>query len=187
MRNGLQFVGRIPYPATEPKHLLVASEVATMDFLHLHGLPVPKIYGYSTTSENSAGTEYIFMGLVRGMNLGDVWFDMPEKARIIVVTKLVELEARLFALQFPASGSLYYAKDLEHYSNKVAIHSAESLAGEGFCIGPDTTLSQWYGRRLGLQIDRGPCKYQLSCPHLPNSCSQSYDVTSIHSQTMQLG
>jgi hypothetical protein len=30
MRDGFQMVARIPYPMTEPKHLLVASEVATM-------------------------------------------------------------------------------------------------------------------------------------------------------------
>ncbi|KAI4609381.1 hypothetical protein J4E80_008631 [Alternaria sp. BMP 0032] len=112
MRDGFQFVGRIPYPVTEPKHLVVASEVATMDFLRLHGIPVPKVYSYSATSENAAGTEYIFMEFIRGMNLGDIWFDLPEKARITVVSKLVELESKLFALEFQASGSLYYTKDL---------------------------------------------------------------------------
>ena len=90
MRDGFQFVGRIPYPATEPKHLVVASEVATMDFLRLHGIPVPEIYSYSNTSENAAGTEYLFMELVRGTNLGDVWFDLPEKARITVVKNIVQ-------------------------------------------------------------------------------------------------
>src|ERR1700733_12339148 len=42
MRDGFQFAGRIPYPVTEPKDLVVASEVATMDFLRSHGIPVPK-------------------------------------------------------------------------------------------------------------------------------------------------
>jgi hypothetical protein len=42
MCDGFQFVGRIPYPITEPKHLVVASEVATMDFLRSHDIPVPK-------------------------------------------------------------------------------------------------------------------------------------------------
>jgi predicted Ser/Thr protein kinase len=112
MHDGFQFVGRIPYPVTEPKQSVVASEVATMEFLRSHGIPVPKIYDYSATSENLAGTEYLFMELVRGTNLGDIWFELSEKARITAVTKLVELETRLFALPFPASGSLYYAKDL---------------------------------------------------------------------------
>ncbi|KAH2984236.1 hypothetical protein KXV25_001497 [Aspergillus fumigatus] len=55
MRDGFQFVARIPYPVTEPKSLLVASEVATIDFLRSHGIPVPKIYGYSAVADNPAG------------------------------------------------------------------------------------------------------------------------------------
>lgn len=159
MHDGFQFVGRIPYPATEPKRLVIASEVATMDFLRMNGIPVPKIYGYSTTSENLAGTEYIFMELVRGSNLGDIWFDLSEKARITVVTRLVELESRLFTLPFPASGSLYYAKDLGVETEKIALLTSETSPESCFCVGPDTRLSLWYGRRSQLDVDRGPCKY----------------------------
>lgn len=165
MRDGLQFIGRIPYPMTEPKNLVIGSEVATMDFLRLHGVPVPRVYGYSTTSENAAGTECIFMELVRGTNLGDIWFDMSEKARIVIITKLVELEARLFAFRFPASGSIYYAKDLPDSSNKVDIPIPDSTLNGRFCMGPDTTFRLWYGKRLGLEIDRGPCKYRLHRTH----------------------
>ncbi|KAH7377310.1 hypothetical protein BKA66DRAFT_422392 [Pyrenochaeta sp. MPI-SDFR-AT-0127] len=156
MRDGLQFVGRIPYLVTEPRHLVVASEAATMDFLRSHDIPVPKVYSYSTTSENAAGTEYIFMELIRGTNLGDIWYDLSEKARITVVTKLVELESRLFALQFPASGSLYYSKDLQEDSNRIVVHTADSVLNGRFCVGPDTRLSLWHGKRLNIQVDRGP-------------------------------
>jgi hypothetical protein len=54
MRDGFQFVGRIPYPVTQPKRLVIASEVATMDFLRSHGIPVPKVYSYLATPENVA-------------------------------------------------------------------------------------------------------------------------------------
>lgn len=162
MHDGFQFVGRIPYPVTEPKHLIVASEVATMDFLRSQGIPVPKIYDYSATSDNLAGTEYLFMELVSGTNLGDIWFNLSEKARVTVVTKLVELESRLFALPFPASGSLYYTKDLQANCKKVDVPIADSAKESRFCIGPDTRLSLWYGKRLNIQADRGPCTYQLS-------------------------
>ncbi|KAH8719227.1 kinase-like domain-containing protein [Phaeosphaeriaceae sp. PMI808] len=157
MHDGIQFVGRIPYPGTEPKQLVIASEVATMDFLHLHDLPVPKIYSYSTTSQNPAGTKYLFMELVKGTNLGDIWFDLSGKARISIVNKLVELESRLFELRFPASGSLYYTKDLEAKYNKIDFSDTNSHHNH-FCIGPDTRLSLWYGKRLDLQISRGPYK-----------------------------
>lgn len=185
MQDGFQFVGRVPYPITEPKHLVVASEVATMDFLRLHGIPVPKIYSYSATSENSAGTEYLFMDLVRGTNLGEVWYDLSEKARITVVTKLVELESRLFALPFPASGSLYYTKDLPADSNKVDISIADPARSSCFCIGPDTRLVLWYGKRLGIQIDRGPCTYLPRYPYpFPLLTAQK---TSMQRRLLQLG
>ena len=157
MRDGFQFVGRIPYPVTEPKHLVVASEVATMDFLRLHGIPVPKIYSYSATSENAAGIEFIFMEYIRGMNLGDIWFDLPEKARIAVGTKLVKLESKLFALEFPASGSLYYNKDLPVGFSKVEVPITKSARDSDFCIGPDTSLRMWHGKRGNIQIHRRPC------------------------------
>ncbi|KAF1918728.1 hypothetical protein BDU57DRAFT_511458 [Ampelomyces quisqualis] len=156
MRDGFQFVGRIPYPVTEPKHLVVASEVATMDFLRLHNIPVPEVYSYSTTQENAAGTEYLFMELVCGKNLGDIWFDLSEKARIDVVTNLVELESRLFTLKFPASGSLYHIDDLPARFNKIDVPIAESARDTRFCIGPDTRLALWHGKRLNIQTDRGP-------------------------------
>ncbi|KAF2761663.1 hypothetical protein EJ05DRAFT_496565 [Pseudovirgaria hyperparasitica] len=156
MRDGFKFVGRIPYLTTGPKQLVVASEVATMDFLRSHGLPVPQIYSYSATSENSAGTEYVFMELIRGTNLGDIWFDLSEKARITVVSKLVEQESRLFALQFPASGSLYYTKDLQDGFNKVEVPNVSLARDSDFCVGPDTRFGLWYGKRGDVQVDRGP-------------------------------
>lgn len=55
-------------------------------FLRSHGIPVPKIYGYSAVADNPAGTEYIFMELVQGQNLGDIWFTLSEQERITLVT-----------------------------------------------------------------------------------------------------
>jgi len=50
----VSLVARIPHPATAPKGFAVASEVATMDFLRFHGIPVPKVYAYSATSDIAA-------------------------------------------------------------------------------------------------------------------------------------
>ena len=161
MRDGFQLVARIPYPLIQPKHLVVASEVATMDFLRLQGIPVPKVYGYSAVADNAAGSEYIFMEFVGGRNLGYIWDDMPGKDRRTVITKLVELESRLFALRFPASGSLYYTKDLQPEIDKVIF---PTMSDGYFCIGPDTRRALWYGKRLDLQVDRGPCKYEPCLP-----------------------
>jgi aminoglycoside phosphotransferase (APT) family kinase protein len=165
MCDGFQFVARIPYPVTVPKYFVIASEVATMNFLRSHGIPVPQIYGYSATPDNAAGTEYIFMELVRGTNWGDIWFEMTEKIRVKLIANLAELESRMFALQFPASGSLYYTKDLQAGTKKVDIPGYDSESENRFCVGPETTLRLWFGKRSSLPTDRGPCKYYLSLLH----------------------
>lgn len=168
MRDGFQFVVRIPFPVTEPKSLLVGSEVATIDYLRSRGFPVPRIFGYSTVADNPAGTAYICMELVQGTSLGDVWFDLSEQEQRVVITNLVQLESKLFALDFPASGSLYYCDDVPDEYPRIPIeHDAASANGEKhFCIGPDTSFRLWFGKRLKLQVERGPCKY--TCPTISN-------------------
>lgn len=111
------------------------------------------------------------MGLVDGTNLGDIWVDLSKKARITVVTKLVE---------FPASDSLYYTKDLPAEYKKVDVPIAESEQDSRFCIGPDTRLSLWYGKRLDIQVDRGRCTYQLCI------CVQTIDQTWTQQQLQHL-
>lgn len=159
MRDGFQFVGRIPYSTTEPNNLVIASEVATMDFLRSHGMPIPKMYSYSATAKNAAGTEYIFMERVQGTNLGDVWFDPFEKARITVVTKLVELESQLFTLKLPENGSLYYTKDLQDECEKIEVPVTDATSNGEFSIGPDPRLSFWHvnvtGNKRRVSPDEG--------------------------------
>ena len=153
MRDSFQLVARIPYPVTVPKSYTVASEVATMNYLRSFGLPIPNVYGYSPTSDNAAETEYIFMEFVNGTNLSDIWFDLEEQEIVSVVGQLVELEAKMMSICFPAGGSLYYAQDLEKLTGKAGI----LLKDKRFCVGPDVRLPLWYGKRSHLDVDRGPC------------------------------
>lgn len=44
MDDGFEVVAKIPYPLTIPKVLATESEVATLDFLHSKGIPVPRVY-----------------------------------------------------------------------------------------------------------------------------------------------
>ena len=154
MRGGFQMVARIPYPATIPKYFAVASEVATMALLRSSGLPIPEVYGYSPAPDNAAETEYIFMEFVEGTNLSDIWFDLGEGDIISISRQLVELESKMMSIAFPAGGSLYYTKDLEKVTGRPGI----PLEDERFCVGPETRLVLWYGRRSQLDVDRGPCR-----------------------------
>ena len=90
------------------------------------------------------------------MNLGDIWFSFSEQERATLVTKLVQLESRLFALRFPACGSLFYSDDLPDHNPRITVANPDST--RRFCIGPDTSLGLWYGRRLKLSVERGLCK-----------------------------
>lgn len=153
MHGGFQMVARIPYPVTIPKYFTVASEVATMDLLRSSGLPIPKVYGYSSVPDNVAETEYIFMEFIEGTSLSDIWFDLEEEDIVSVLCQLAKLESKMMSIPFPAGGSLYYTKDLE-----VAGKSGILLEDERFSVGPDTRLPLWYGRRSQLDVDRGPCR-----------------------------
>jgi len=39
--DGLAVIARLPYPCTIPRTFGIASEVATMQFLRQHGIPIP--------------------------------------------------------------------------------------------------------------------------------------------------
>jgi hypothetical protein len=41
-RDGFKVIARLPYPSTIPRRYGVASEVATMEFLRLYGVPFPR-------------------------------------------------------------------------------------------------------------------------------------------------
>jgi len=57
----------------------------------------------------------------------------------------------MISLSFPVGGSLYFSKDLD----KVVTRLDVLLDDKDFCIGPDTRLPLWYGRRTKLE---GPCR-----------------------------
>ncbi|KAJ7202551.1 protein kinase subdomain-containing protein PKL CAK Fmp29 [Mycena pura] len=158
MRDGFRMVARIPYPATTPKYLAVASEVATLAFLRSVKLPVPEVYGYSPTPDNAAGTEYIFMQFVEGSSLSDVLPNLKEGDIISILRQLAQLESKMMSMAFPAGGSLYFPEDLAKAPRSASgpIRPGIALENKLFCVGPETSLLLWYGRRAQLDVDRGP-------------------------------
>ncbi|RHZ55477.1 hypothetical protein CDV55_103246 [Aspergillus turcosus] len=149
--DGRHVIARLPYPSTAPEHYTVASEVATLDYLRLHGIPTPEVYAWCSTKANPVGAEYIIMEKLNGTPLGDTWYAMTPKEQHKIMKQIVEWEARLMSLEFPACGSLYYQKDLPT-ERKVSLPKNK---GE-FCIGPVANYSWWHGERSNLDIDRGP-------------------------------
>ncbi|KAF8884331.1 kinase-like domain-containing protein [Infundibulicybe gibba] len=153
LEDGFQLVARIPYPLLTPRAYSYASEVATMDFLRSKGVPIPQIYDYSFTSENEAGTEYILMQYAEGTDLSDIWFELKEDKIISLMDQLAKIESIVMSISFPVGGSIYYSQDLKKLSGSEGVPLEER-----FCIGPDVSISLWYGRREELDVFRGPYK-----------------------------
>jgi hypothetical protein len=72
------------------------------------------------------------MEKLTGKPIGDAWYDLSEQERLKVLLQIVELETKLFAIKLPASGSIYYARDLHPNTPKIDIPGSDS----GLCIGP---------------------------------------------------
>lgn len=154
MRDGLCMIARIPYPSTLPKRQAVASEVATLSFLRAKGIPTPKVLGYSA-DENPVGADYILMEKLSGTPLGDAWFDLSEQERLKIILQIVQLETKLFAIDLPASGSIYFDHDLTPDTPRIDISGSD----RGLCIGPYAALRWWFGERADMKLDRGPRTY----------------------------
>ncbi|KAI9042367.1 phosphotransferase family protein [Aspergillus affinis] len=152
MLDGTEVLARLPYPSTEPGRLVVASEVATLALLRAHSLPVPRVHAYSTDAKNPVGSEYIIMEKVPGRPLGDQWFELSDRERLKLLLQLVQLEAKVHAIELPASRSIYYPNDLPSDSPRILIPDSD------FCIGPNAALEWWFAERASLRIDRGPCE-----------------------------
>ena len=180
MRDGFRMVARIPYPATVPKYFAVTSEVATLAYLRSAGVPTPEVYRYSPTPDNAAGTEYILMQYIEGVNLADVLSDLEDENVTSILRKLVQLKSDMLSMVFPAGGSLYFAEDLANVPGSPSGLTKPSIAlkDKRFCIGPEASLPLWFGRRSQLDVDRGPCRpltyLLISSLQLMNRCRRNF-------------
>lgn len=159
-KDGQCVIARLPYPSTTPEHYAVASEVATLDYLQLHGICTPKVYAWCSTKTNPVGSEYIVMEKLGGTPLGDIWYSMTPREQHSMMKKIVHWEAQLMSLSFPAYGSIYYCKDLTS-EKKISLPGQKDFE---FCIGPISHYSWWHDGRNMLNVDRGPCKSIASEP-----------------------
>ncbi len=131
-----------------------------MEFLRLHGIPIPKVFDWSSSASNQVGSEYIIMERVQGRELADTWYTMTFKERMAVVEKIVDVERILFGVQLPASGSLFFKDSLNADVKSVDMPENNSLEDVGrFCIGRSTEYLWWYEKRNELAANRGPCEH----------------------------
>lgn len=130
-----------------------------MEFLRIHGVPIPKVFDWNSSASNQIGSEYIVMKRVEGRELADTWYTMTFKERMAVIEKIVDIERILFSVQYPTSGSLFFKDFLDTGVKSVDIPDNSGLKDtDRFCIGPSIEYLWWYQKRNDLVANRGPCK-----------------------------
>ncbi|RLL95011.1 hypothetical protein CFD26_101573 [Aspergillus turcosus] len=166
--DGYEVIVRLPYRLTVPKHLATASEAATLDLLRHNGVPVPKVLAYSADESNPVGAEYIMLEKLEGMSLSQQWFSMDNKSRVKIMKQIVKVENKFMTIPFPASGSLFYRKDLGESQLIVPIPGQSNrLEPDQVVLGPTVQHEWWYRERNLLDVDRGPWKTYLACLEAP--------------------
>jgi len=123
-QDGQEVLARLAFKMETPIYHSLASEVATLHFLRLHGIAVPKVLDYSPVGTNPVGTEYMILEKVRGQPIGEQWFALEPNAIAKVLEQVVDIEQRVMQLRLPVSGSLYFRNDL-HETNRFVHHHEE--------------------------------------------------------------
>ncbi|PYH34250.1 phosphotransferase enzyme family protein [Aspergillus neoniger CBS 115656] len=138
MDDGFEVIAKIPYRFT----------AATLCFLHAKGIPVPRLYGYSSSEDNPVGVEYILMEKAKGL-----------------ASSFVEIEKKFFNIPFGSMGSLHFKTDIkqDHQAALYAPDVPHNEDSEVFCIGPTADYMFSYGKRAALNIDQNNHKVYLAC------------------------
>ncbi|EME40309.1 hypothetical protein DOTSEDRAFT_91507 [Dothistroma septosporum NZE10] len=107
MDDGRTIIAKLPHPNAGPAQLTTSSEAATMEYARsVLRLPVPKVFGWSDTKENSVESEYILMKEAKGSQLSSVWHSFPLKQKVHVIRGIVDVEAQMMSTPFDIIGPI---------------------------------------------------------------------------------
>ncbi|RHZ57500.1 uncharacterized protein CDV56_108101 [Aspergillus thermomutatus] len=159
MDDGFQAVGKVPNPNAGLPHFTTASEVATMDFMrNVLGTPAPKVFSWSSTTDNAVGAEYILMENVRGVQLSQIWDRLNVEVKLEVLKKVALYQDSWAQTRFSQYGSLYYKQDLAHSAPSVQYTdtNGQDVVDDRFAVGPSMSRQNTDDGRAELHFDRGP-------------------------------
>ncbi|RMX77729.1 hypothetical protein D0869_09650 [Hortaea werneckii] len=162
MDNGGVVIARVPTPVVGPISKVLASEVATMDFVgNVLDIPVPRVIAWDGETANAAGCEYILMEEAKGESLGAIWSDVELDEKFKIVEEVVAVQKKLQSVTFSRFGSLYNKSDAAEYSTNIDIDgsfapSTKKYAENRFVIGPLAEKSFWQLEQTHSAVDRGP-------------------------------
>ncbi|KZV79762.1 hypothetical protein EXIGLDRAFT_846238 [Exidia glandulosa HHB12029] len=160
LQNSRDVVARLPFAAAGPPHLVMASEVATIDFLrHRLNLPVPRILdSASHASQTPVGAEYVSMDVADGIELQHIWHGLTMYQKMDVVRAWLTFESKVLkAFSGGGYGSLYYCTDLAPTDARDLF--VDGVKDEEFVLGPSLhwqpEFRVWANRRDELDIHCG--------------------------------
>ncbi|KAH1545133.1 hypothetical protein KXX57_004852 [Aspergillus fumigatus] len=100
MDDDVQVIAKIPNPYI-PQKFVTASEVATLDFLRNEpGIPVPRVFAWSSKKDQPVGVEYIIMEKAAGNELSTSWPTMDISDKVDIVSQLADIQAKIAAVDF---------------------------------------------------------------------------------------
>ncbi|KAG5301146.1 RNase H domain-containing protein [Histoplasma ohiense] len=128
--DGVEWVFRSPrrdgaIRSMETIRELLASEVATLKYISSHStIPVPEVYAYSDSKDNTIGVPYILMSKASGFPLSKKWKSLESrtstlslKAKAKVLSQLGFITWQLSQLRFEEIGSLFEENGLLQVKN----------------------------------------------------------------------
>lgn len=182
-QDGFEMIAKIQYHLVEPKYFATASEAATLTFLRSEGIPVPEVYGYCASADNPVGAEYILMEKAAGDCLVSKWEDLNDSEIRQLAYSFVQLERKLFKLPFSATGSLYFKTEIDAGLQVPLYKEQAANQNSQFCIGPIADYMFWYGKRVGLDLDRGP--WTSPVDYLQSIAKKEVKWTMNHGKSME--
>ncbi|KAI6894115.1 hypothetical protein KC318_g12156 [Hortaea werneckii] len=157
MDNGAVVMARIPTPIVGPISRVLASEIATMDFVSTG----PERSRYPRSECHSMGWREGLMEEAKGESLGAIWPDMELDEKLKVVEEIVAAQKKLQSVTFSKFGSMYHKSDAHGCSTGIDINgslpqSTKTYAEDRFVTGPLAEKTFWEPEQTNPAIDRGP-------------------------------
>ena len=106
LKDGSKVIARLPYPLILPKDLGMFSELDTLELLRMHDLPVLKVSGWCASLDNSVGSGFMIMGMVKATDLQKSWESLKTRERMNMVEKIGNLKSYLLHTCLPTGGSI---------------------------------------------------------------------------------
>ncbi|KAG8624730.1 hypothetical protein KVT40_007797 [Elsinoe batatas] len=153
---------RVPMVKEARTHMVMASEVATMEYARcILKLPVPKVFAWNGDDNNPAGISYMIMEEASGQQLSKSWHRLDLEAQTTIVEQIVGIANAMTSVRFASSGNLFLRSDspCPHHEIRAASELPPSLQDElasRFVLGPSVASEFWEDGRAALDLDRGP-------------------------------